>query len=148
MQLVAATKFSCRDKDFHKNSPGHTKWFIAVLCRRNVLLQLVTQPVQSHAEWSVTTTCCCNLSHSVFLPLQQRANVNMYHVTRFSFYWLLFIISVQKNWLQKSVLSHEFHVKELVCTAFIHSFLILKNCQLKFAVCCVPQTWIKIALLS
>ena len=28
LQRVAATKFCCRDKDFHKNSPVHTKRFV------------------------------------------------------------------------------------------------------------------------
>ena len=32
VQLVAARKFICRDKDFHKNSPGLTKQFVAVMC--------------------------------------------------------------------------------------------------------------------
>ena len=29
VRLVAATKFCCSDKDFHKNSPVHTKRFVA-----------------------------------------------------------------------------------------------------------------------
>ena len=40
--LVVATKFCCSDKDFHKNSPVHTKQFVAATCRLTVLLQLVT----------------------------------------------------------------------------------------------------------
>ena len=39
--LVAATKFCCRDKDFHKNSPVHTKGLVAATCCHNVLPQLV-----------------------------------------------------------------------------------------------------------
>ena len=62
VQLVAAIKFCCRDKDFRKNFPVHAKRFVAVMCHCKVLLQLVTQPV--HMEWSVATTCCCNLSSS------------------------------------------------------------------------------------
>ena len=62
VQLVGVIKFCCRDKDFHKNSPVHTKQFVTVMCHCKVLLQLVTQPV--HTEWSVSTTCCCNLSPS------------------------------------------------------------------------------------
>ena len=62
VQLVGAIKFCCRDKDFHKNSPIHTKRFVAVMCHCKVLLQLVTQPV--HTEWSVASNCCCNLSSS------------------------------------------------------------------------------------
>ena len=58
--LVAATKFSCRDKDFHQISPVHTRLFVAAMCRRNMLLQLVAGPV--HTEWSVAATFCCNLS--------------------------------------------------------------------------------------
>ena len=38
---VAATKFRCRDQDFHNNSPVHTKQFVAATCRRDLLLQLV-----------------------------------------------------------------------------------------------------------
>ena len=45
VRLVAATRLCCRDKDFHKNSPVHTKRFVAATCRRNVLLQLVDGPV-------------------------------------------------------------------------------------------------------
>ena len=40
LRLVAATKFCCRDKDFHKNFPVHTKRFVAATCRLNVSLQL------------------------------------------------------------------------------------------------------------
>ena len=39
--LVAATKFCCSDKDFHKNSPVHTKRFVAAMCRLDMLLELV-----------------------------------------------------------------------------------------------------------
>ena len=60
LRLVAATKFCCGDKDFHKNSPVHTKRFVAATCRLTLLLQLVARPV--HMEWSVAATCCCNLS--------------------------------------------------------------------------------------
>ena len=45
MQLVAATKCCCGDKDLHKNSPKHTKRFVTATSRRNLLLQLVAQPV-------------------------------------------------------------------------------------------------------
>ena len=31
----------CWDKDFYKNSPVHTKWFVAAMCHCNMLLQLV-----------------------------------------------------------------------------------------------------------
>ena len=62
LRLVAVTKFCCEDKDFHKTSV-HTKRFVAATCRLTVLLQLVARPV--HMEWSVTATCCCNLSPSV-----------------------------------------------------------------------------------
>ena len=41
LQHVAATKFCCRDRDFQKNFPVHTKRFVATTCRRNMLLQLV-----------------------------------------------------------------------------------------------------------
>ena len=60
LRLVATTKFCCGDKDFHKNSPVHTKQFVAAMCRLTLLLQLVARPV--HMEWSVAATCCCNLS--------------------------------------------------------------------------------------
>ena len=32
MRLVAATKFCCSDKDFHKNSPVHTEQFVTAMC--------------------------------------------------------------------------------------------------------------------
>ena len=67
VRLFAATKFCCRDKDFHKISPVRTKRLIAAMCCRNMLLQLVEGPV--HTEWSVATSCCCNLSGSVYCPL-------------------------------------------------------------------------------
>ena len=41
LQLVAATKFCCGDKDFHKHFSRHTKRFVVATCRRDVLLQLV-----------------------------------------------------------------------------------------------------------
>ena len=41
VRLVVVTKFCCSDKDFHKNSPVHTKRFVAAMCCLTVLLQLV-----------------------------------------------------------------------------------------------------------
>ena len=67
LRLVAATKFCCGDKDFHKNSPVHTKRFVAATCRFTLLLQLVARPV--HMEWYVASTCCCSLSPSMYRPL-------------------------------------------------------------------------------
>ena len=32
LRLTAAAKFRCRDKDFHKNSPVHTKRYVAATC--------------------------------------------------------------------------------------------------------------------
>ena len=32
VRLVAATKFCCSNKDFHKNSPLHTERFVAAMC--------------------------------------------------------------------------------------------------------------------
>ena len=41
--LVAGTKLHCRDKDIiHKNCPLYTKRFVAVMCHRDMLLQLDT----------------------------------------------------------------------------------------------------------
>ena len=37
VQLFAATKFCCRDKDFHKNYPVHAKRFIAAMCHCDML---------------------------------------------------------------------------------------------------------------
>ena len=67
VRLVAATKLCCREKDFRKNSPVHTRRFVVATCRRNVFLQLVDGPL--HMEWSVAATCCCNLSPSVYRRL-------------------------------------------------------------------------------
>ena len=69
LRLIAVTKFCCGDKDFPKNSPVHTKRFVAAMCRRNVLLQLVARPV--HTEWSVASTCCCNLSPDLYTQSDQ-----------------------------------------------------------------------------
>ena len=44
-RLVGAIKFCCRGKDVYKNSPVHTKRFVAAMCRRNVLLQQVARPI-------------------------------------------------------------------------------------------------------
>ena len=74
LRLVAATKFCCGDKDFHKTSV-HTKRFVAATCRRTVLLQLVARPV--HMEWSVAATCCCNLSPSVYRPLKRLYSIHV-----------------------------------------------------------------------
>ena len=41
VQLVAGTKLCFRDKDFHKNYPVHMTRFVAVMCCRDMLLQLV-----------------------------------------------------------------------------------------------------------
>ena len=41
LQHIAAAKLCCRDKHFHTNSPVHTKRFVAVTCRCDLLLQLV-----------------------------------------------------------------------------------------------------------
>ena len=81
LRFIAATKFFGRDKDFHKNFSVHAKRFVTamcrrvavnsrptyahgVICRRNVLLQLVARPV--HTEWYVVSTCCCNLSPDLY----------------------------------------------------------------------------------
>ena len=45
LRLVAAKNFCCGDKDFHKNSPPHTKRFVAATRRSDMLLQLVARPV-------------------------------------------------------------------------------------------------------
>ena len=47
LRLVAATKFCCGDKYFHKNSPVHTKRFVAATCRHTLLLQLVARSVHT-----------------------------------------------------------------------------------------------------
>ena len=69
LRLVAATKFCSGDKDFYKNSPVHTKRFVAATGRLTLLLQLVARPV--HMEWYVAATSCCNLSPSVYRPLDR-----------------------------------------------------------------------------
>ena len=42
-RFVVVTKLCCRDKDFYKNSPVHTKQLVAAMCHS--LLHLVAQPV-------------------------------------------------------------------------------------------------------
>ena len=42
-RFVVVTKLCCRDKDFYKNSPVHTKQFVAAMCHS--LLHLVARPV-------------------------------------------------------------------------------------------------------
>ena len=62
LQHVAATKFCCKDKDFHKNSPVHTKTFVAATCRRDMFLNLspsVYRPyVLSRQTWSCVNVYC------------------------------------------------------------------------------------------
>ena len=100
-----------------ENSFAETKIFTKILqdSRSNLSLWCVaatSRPACTHRVIHRHELLLQLVTYSVFLPLWQRANVNMYHVTRFSFYWLLFIIYVQKYLLQKSVVSHEFHLKE------------------------------------
>ena len=47
MRVVAATKFHCRDKHFHKISPVHTKRFVAAICRCDVSPRHVVATCQS-----------------------------------------------------------------------------------------------------
>ena len=76
LRLVAATKkFCCGDKDFHKTSPVHTKRFVAATYRLTVLLQLVARSV--NMEWSVAATCRCNLSPSVYRPLNRLYSIHV-----------------------------------------------------------------------
>ena len=62
--LLRGRRFSRKKIQKKKNSPVHTKRFVAAMCRRNVLLQLVARPV--HTEWSVASTCCFNLSPDLY----------------------------------------------------------------------------------
>ena len=84
-----------RQRFFHKISPVHTKWFVSMMCRHNMLLQLVARPVQT--DWSVAMTCCCNLSPSVYPPLSVGA--------LFSFTKILEMYSFWKECLQWVTLS-------------------------------------------
>ena len=59
----------CGDKDYYKNSPVHTKWFVAAMCHCIMFLQLVTQPVHK-PEWSIATAGCCNFSPGLLWPLK------------------------------------------------------------------------------
>ena len=61
MRLVVATKFCYRDKDFHNISPGYTKRFVAAMCRRNMLLQLVARPVHGSDLSSRRVAATCRL---------------------------------------------------------------------------------------
>ena len=60
--LVTATTFHCTDKDFHKNSLVHTKWFVPATCPCNVSPWRVaattncTRPTCTHGM-----ICCCRL---------------------------------------------------------------------------------------
>ena len=58
VQLVAATKFCCSNKDVHKNSPVHTKPFVTETCRLTVLLQLVAQCVLTFKQESMYGLFC------------------------------------------------------------------------------------------
>ena len=44
MRVVAATKYCFSNKDFHKTSQIHKRRFVAAMCRRDMLLQLVAGP--------------------------------------------------------------------------------------------------------
>ena len=111
VRLVAATKFCCRDKDFHKISPGHTKRFVTAMCRRNMLLQLVAGPV--HTEWSVAAICCCNLSPIVYRPLFL-AQHSVVTLLRHCFQWLqhcsiiIFNIYIEQITIQEDMIKCAF----------------------------------------
>ena len=86
LQHVAATKRLLQGQRFiHKISPVHTKRFVAAMCRRNMLLQLVAGPV--HTEWSVAVTCCCNLSRSVYRPLYSTNSI-VWKLLKKRFQWI------------------------------------------------------------
>ena len=60
LRLVAATKFCCGDKDFHKTSSVRTKQFVAATYRLTVLLQLQSPELYTPSDLSprrVTATC-------------------------------------------------------------------------------------------
>ena len=62
VRLVAATKFCCEDKDFHKISPVHSKRFVAAMCRRNMLQQLAIVSGSVHGlKHGVICRSRCNL---------------------------------------------------------------------------------------
>ena len=124
-----------------ENSFAETKIFTKILQdSRSINLSL----------WCVAATSCPARTHrvihrhelllqlvtySVFLPLRQRANVNMYHVTRFSFYWLPFYICTKIFTTKKCSFAWVSSKRTiLVCTAFIYSFPILKICRMLCAI--------------
>ena len=41
VHLVVVTKFCCREEVFHKNSPVHTRRFVAATCHHDMWLQFV-----------------------------------------------------------------------------------------------------------
>ena len=53
-------------KRWHNIRMSALRYFIAATCRRELLQQLVAQPV--HKEWFVATTCCSNMLPSVYRP--------------------------------------------------------------------------------
>ena len=90
LRLVAETRFCCGDKDFHKNSPVHTKWFVAATWRRNVLLQEVAGPVHmelsGHPDlllqlvaWCLPTLRQGRLREPDFINTNLCARVNKHH---------------------------------------------------------------------
>ena len=66
LRLVAATKFCCGDKDFHKNSP--------VPARSDLSLRRIASP------------CCCNLSPSVYRPLELLKHIRPRRAKRRTFH--------------------------------------------------------------
>ena len=71
LRLVAATKFRCRDKDFPKNSPVHTKRFVVATCRLTVLLQRVA-------------ATCCLVCTDLYWLIDKFENMNTWSVD----FWL------------------------------------------------------------
>ena len=66
---------------FSQNFPSTHKAICSCDCRREMLLQLVAEPV--HTEWSVAATCCCNLSPSVYRPLKHEPRTTHNSLLRF-----------------------------------------------------------------
>ena len=78
VRLVAAPKFCCWEKDFHKNCPVHTKQFVAATCRATCSRNLG----RSHTQKVICRrgVCCSDMlfcvSRSYFMPCEQAACKN------------------------------------------------------------------------
>ena len=90
VRLVAATKFCCSHKDFHKRSPVHTKRFVAAKSRRHMLLQLLSRSVYRPLGFYrniFSLMMVFHLSGTAKNRNQDCQRFNLWKLTKWSYRW-------------------------------------------------------------